>query len=230
MTIKEISAKILKGEQLTDAEKAFLQAYDPDKDKNDAAAAARRRAEEERDAAKAEADKLKKQIDDAKQAEEAAKQSQMTESQKRDAEFKKMQDQIAQLTKERDDNASKAAATQRSQSIRDAAKAAGIALAPKTVSEGLFYRMLETTLSGVDIANQTALTEALDKFKAENPGIITAPGNGSGVDTGKPSDGSKSKSNPWAKETFNLTEQVTLFEKSPDQARALAAEAGVKLD
>ena len=229
MSIKEITAKVLKGEALTDAEKAFLQSYDPDKDKNDAAAAARRKAEEERDAAKAETDKLKKQAEDAKQAEEAAKQSQMTEAQKRDAEFKKMQDQLAKLTKDRDDSASQAAAATRSQSIRDAAKAAGISLAPKTVSEKLFFQMLETTLSGVDVSDKTKLTEALDRFKGENPGIIAAPGKGSGVNPGDPFSRAGAK-NPWAKDSINVTEQVAMYEKDPAAARSLAAEAGVKLD
>lgn len=222
MSIKDIIAKVTKGETLTDAEKALLQSYDPEKEKNDAAAAARRKAEDERDAAKADADKLKKQVEDAKQ-------SQMTEGQKRDAEFKKLQDQVSQLTKERDDNAAKVTATTRSQAIRDAAKAAGISLAPKTVSETLFFQMLEATLSGVDISDKAKLTQALDTFKGENPGIIAAPGKGSGVNTGDPTKRTGAK-NPWAKDTINVTEQVTMYEKDPETARSLAAEAGVTLD
>lgn len=229
MSIKDILAKIQKGESLTDAEQATLAAYDPEKEKNDAAAAARRRAEDERDAAKAEADRLNKLVDDTKKAQEDAAKSQMTEAQRKDAEFKALQDQVAALTKERDVSKAAVSAAQRSQSIRDAAKAAGIALAPKTVSEGLFYGMLETTLSGVDISDKAKIDEALGKFKAENPGIIAAPGAGSGVNAGDPSL-MKTPKNPWAKDSFNLTEQVTLCEKDPQGARALAAEAGVKLD
>lgn len=36
--------------------------------------------------------------------------------------------------------------------------------------------------------------------------------------------------NPWAKETFNLTEQGKLFKENPVQAKELAAAAGVNLD
>ena len=230
MNIKDILAKLAKGEELTDAEKAFLKTYDPDKEKNDAAAAARRKAEEEAAALKAENAELKKKADEAKKAEDEAKKSQMTADQKRDAEFAELKAKIEGLEKAKTDAEQKAAAVQRSQTIRDAAKAAGIALAPKTVSETLFYQMLEATLSGIDITNQEALTAALDKFKTENPGIIIAPGNGSGVNPGDPANSDKSGKNPWAKDTFNLSEQVTLLEKDPDKARALAAEAGVKLE
>jgi len=229
MTIKEIHAKLLKGESLTDAEKEFLKVYDPDKEKNDAAAAARRKAEEEAAAAKSETEKLKRQIEDAKKAEEDAKKSQMTEAQRRETEFAAMKQQLADLAKAKTEAETKAAATQRSQAIRDAAKAAGISLAPKTVSERLFFQMLENTLSGVDIADQTALAAALESFKSENPGIIAAPGSGSGVNPGNPS-GAKSPKNPWSKDNFNLTEQVRLLQTEPDKARILASEAGVKLD
>ena len=36
-------------------------------------------------------------------------------------------------------------------------------------------------------------------------------------------------SNPFAKETFNMTEQAKLFKSSPEQAKALAAAAGVTI-
>lgn len=38
-----------------------------------------------------------------------------------------------------------------------------------------------------------------------------------------------STTNPFAKDTFNLTEQGKLFQENPEQARALAAEAGVTI-
>ena len=164
MNIKDILAKLAKGEELTDAEKAFLKTYDPDKEKNDAAAAARRKAEEEAAALKAENAELKKKADEAKKAEDEAKKSQMTADQKRDAEFAELKAKIEGLEKAKTDAEQKAAAVQRSQTIRDAANS------------------------------------------------------------------DKSGKNPWAKDTFNLSEQVTLLEKDPDKARALAAEAGVKLD
>jgi hypothetical protein len=228
MTIKEVLAKVRKGEALADDEKSILEAYDPDKAANDAAAAARRKAEDERDAAKQEAARLQKLAEDAQKAQDEAKRTQMTEAQKRDSDFKALQDSVAKLTKERDDSLAKAKATERSQTIRDAAKASGISLAPKTVSESLFFQMLEAQLSGVDTADHAKLTAAFEKFKSENPGIIAAPGRGSGVNPGNPSF-TKSTKNPFAKDTLNLTAQCELVRDNPAEAQRLAAEAGVPL-
>ena len=55
-------------------------------------------------------------------------------------------------------------------------------------------------------------------FKTERPGSGYQPAGG----------GTPGK-NPFAKETYNLTEQGRLFKENPEQARALAAAAGVKL-
>lgn len=65
MNIKELLAKALKGEALTDEEKAALAAFDPDKAANGAAAAARKAAEKERDTLKAQLDELQAKLDEA---------------------------------------------------------------------------------------------------------------------------------------------------------------------
>lgn len=41
--------------------------------------------------------------------------------------------------------------------------------------------------------------------------------------------GNPPASNPWAKDTWNMTEQGKMFRANPDQARQMAAAAGVKL-
>lgn len=41
--------------------------------------------------------------------------------------------------------------------------------------------------------------------------------------------GNPNTKNPFAKDTFNLTEQGKMFRDNPEQARAMAAEAGVKI-
>lgn len=229
MTIKEVLAKVRKGEALTDEEKAILDAYDPDKAANDAAAAARRKAEQEASDAKAALKKLQDDADAAKKAQDDANKANQTEAQRKDAEFKALQAQVAELTKSKTEAESKANALNRSQSIRDKAKAAGIGLAPKTVSEALFFQMLEATLTGVDVSDETALTAALEKFKTENPGVIAAPGSGSGVPTGSPASLTGGK-NPWAKGSENLTEQMSIYAKDPVAAKGLAAAASVQLD
>lgn len=45
----------------------------------------------------------------------------------------------------------------------------------------------------------------------------------------KPNGGSDPVKNPFAKETFNLTEQGKLYRENPEQARAFAAAAGVTI-
>jgi len=148
--ITEILAKIAKGEALTDAEKEFAKNYDPQKESDAAASAARKKAEAERDLAKAELDTLKQKADD------DGKKG-LSEIQQLTATVKELNGKVEGLTKAKADAEAKATAVQRSQTIRDAAKAAGITLAPKTVNETLFFQMLEAHLAKVDIADKTAL-------------------------------------------------------------------------
>jgi len=68
MNIKELLAKVAKGETLTADETAFLAAYDPDKASNGAAAAARKAAEKERDTLKAQLTELEAKLGDAENA------------------------------------------------------------------------------------------------------------------------------------------------------------------
>jgi colicin import membrane protein len=186
MSIKEILAKVAKGEALTDEEKTALAAYDPDKALNDAAAAARRKAEQDAVEAKTKLKELQDAAEAAKKATEDANKATQTEAQKREAEFKALQAQVTALTEAKKAAEAKNAATERSQAIREKAKAAGIALAPKTVSEKLFNQMLEAHLSGIEATDDDKLTAALESFKGENPGIIAAPGSGSGMNSGTP--------------------------------------------
>jgi hypothetical protein len=186
MTIKETLAKIAKGEALTDEEKSSLAAYDPEKAVNDAAAAARRKAEEQAAAFKKQLDEFQSSTAAQAAAMEEEKKAKMTEAQKREAFLADLQKKVEGLEKAKADAERQTKAIQRSQAIRDAAKAAGIALAPKTVSEKLFFQMLESTLDGVDVAQEEQLKAALEGFKAENAGVILAPGSGTGGDPGKP--------------------------------------------
>lgn len=65
MNIKELLAKMLKGETLTDEEKAYIASFDPDKSGDAKAAAARKAAEKERDALKAKLAELETALDEA---------------------------------------------------------------------------------------------------------------------------------------------------------------------
>lgn len=229
MTLKEILAKIAKGEELNEAEKKFLADYDPDKAVNDAAAAARRKAEAEKARLQTELDELKAANDAEKAAAEAAKSAKLTDAQRTEAKITQMSKEINELKAAKEEAEKASARLQRSQAIRDAAKAAGIALAPKTISEKLFFQMLEATVGEVDMADAEQLKTVLETFKNENPGVIAAPGAGSGLNPGEPGKSDTGK-NPWNKDSFNLSEQVRMFQAEPDRARTLAAQAGVKLD
>lgn len=65
MNIKELLAKMLKGETLTDEEKAYIASFDPDKSGDAKAAAARKAAEKERDTLKAKLAELETALDEA---------------------------------------------------------------------------------------------------------------------------------------------------------------------
>ena len=71
------------------------------------------------------------------------------------------------------------------------------------------------------------LEDVLKPMREASPHLFKAAG---GVGGYKPAGGGNPPaSNPFAKETFNLTEQGRLFKQNPEQARQMAAAAGVKL-
>jgi hypothetical protein len=61
----------------------------------------------------------------------------------------------------------------------------------------------------------------------EGKAFASAPNNGGGGAGG--SGGGGGKVNPWAKDTFNMTEQGKLYNENPTLAKSLAAEHGVTL-
>ena len=71
------------------------------------------------------------------------------------------------------------------------------------------------------------LEDVLKPMREASPHLFKAAGGAGGY---KPAGGGNPPaSNPFAKETFNLTEQGRLFKQNPEQARQMAAAAGVKL-
>lgn len=78
--------------------------------------------------------------------------------------------------------------------------------------------------------NPLTVGEFLTEIRETRPGLFKPdPINGAGTKPGagnqKPNTGAK---NPWAKETFNLTEQMVLLNTNPTQAAQLKAQAGVE--
>ena len=120
MKLKEILAKVAKGEALADDEKSYLGSYDPQAELDSAAAAARKRADAEAKAAKDALAALQGEFDDYKAANDPAKGQ---------GEIARLTKRLEKLEAERDAANAKSAALERASRIRSLAKDAGISAA-----------------------------------------------------------------------------------------------------
>ena len=221
MNIKEILAKVAKGETLTDEEKAFLGGYDPQADIDKASAAARRKAEKERDDALAKAAKAAEDLE--------AAQTALNNPQK-DDQLAKLAKEVEKLTKKNAEAEAKLKATARMEAIRAAAKANG-AVAAEGISAEIFDMLLDRAVGEVDVGDADALKGALEAFKSANPAMIADLGKGGVGGKGRPAGGAGATGgvNPWKEGSVNLTEQMRLLNTNPAEAQRLAGEAGVTL-
>lgn len=180
MNPKDIIQKLLSGSSLSDEEKSFLTSYDPDKAANDAAAAARRKAEAERDAKARELDELKAAQKAENDARSEKDKERMTEAERREAAFKALTDKVAALEKAKADADATAARVQRSSAIAAIREKRGIQFIPgvdPSITGGAF----EDAFKDVDLSDDAAVTAAVGAFTAANKGLILdRSGNGSG--------------------------------------------------
>ena len=227
MNIKELLAKLLKGETLTDAEKSFVEQYDPQKEIDTASAAARRKAEKEAKDALAKLDAQNATVKELSEKLEAAEKAVNDAKGGNSAEIAKMQKQIAKLEAINTANEQKLAANARMEAIRAAVKTAGIAAA-KGISPDALERLIDLSVGDTDVSDADAMKAVLDQFKAENPSMIAAEVKGG---SGVKGDPNASKftgiANPWKANTFNLTKQIEIMTAAPNTAKAMMAEAGV---
>ena len=92
------------------------------------------------------------------------------------------------------------------------------------MAAGLFDK---TKLVLADDGKVIGIDEQLEGIKKDNAFLFKT---GEIKNNYNPSAGAGANANnPFAKETFNLTEQGKLFKENPEQARVLASEAGYKL-
>ena len=77
-----------------------------------------------------------------------------------------------------------------------------------------------------DDGSLTGLKEQLDVLQKDKA-FLFKPANGGGGYN--PNNGNNPQKNPFAKDTFNLTEQGKLFKENPEQARAMASAAGITI-
>ena len=223
MNIKDILAKLLKGEALTDDEKAFAESFDLQGELDRASASARRKAEAQTK------DALKKHDDLQKQIEELTAQLAEKENAGRasETELAKLAKKIKSLEEKNAEAEAQLAANARMDAIVELAKANGIKPA-----EGISGKALETLLDlavgQTDVTDEDAMKAVFAQFKADNPSMIAAAVKQGANVRGQQDDNSfKGVANPWKGESINLTKQIEISQKNPDLAKQMMAEAGV---
>ena len=114
-----------------------------------------------------------------------------------------------------------AANTQKEDALKEKLKEAGV-----TDADYIIYKQggLDKFTFDKD-GNPIGMDDVLKPFKESSPHLFKNPGGGYIPSGG----GNPPANNPFAKETWNMTEQGKLFRENPAQARQLAAAAGVKL-
>ena len=220
MNIKDILAKIAKGETLTDAEKEFLGKFDLQKELDAAASGARKKAEQERDKLKGDLAKLQQDFDAFKEENDPAKAQDATA---------KLLKRIEKLEKDKAESDAKALSMERTAKIGALAKAAGIVPA-KGVDSKTIDVLVGNLLKDVkDLDDEDAVKALFDDFKANNAGLIAAETQGGVGQKGVPGKGGWTGANPFDPKTFNLTKQCELQATNPELAASLAQQAGVQL-
>lgn len=148
--------------------------------------------------------------------------STMEELKKSGADNEELQKKITDYESEIETLKTAAENAQKTYVLKDKLKAAGV-----TDADYVIYKQ-----GGLDKftfdkeGNPVGVEELLKPFKESSPHLFKVEPSGGY----KPQAGGKpNASNPWAKDTFNLTEQGRIFKEDPAQARELAAAAGVKI-
>lgn len=230
MKIKDVLAKVAKGETLTDEEKKLLADYDPEKAVNDAVAAYRRKADEKTQQLEADRDELKTQME-AIQAKLAEKDnSGKSERQKLEDRVKTLSDQLAAMNKKLEDADKEKATLARSAEVQKLREKAGIKFVPG-VSEEVMSGAFAAAFNGIqDLNDENVVKPILEAFRAANKAVIAdASGHGSGSQSHTGGGQFDAANNPFAEKTFNLTKQSELLKTNPVEAKRLAAAAGVTI-
>jgi len=181
MNIKELLAKISKGEALTDEEKAFVAAYDPDKAVNSSAAAARKSAEAKLKEKEAELLKMQTDIEALKVEAEEKANANKPELEKLTRELEKLKKGLAEK-----ETAVQQLIQEKRQMIRGG-KISRVMASLKFV-EGLdpdIVRLgVEKSLAAIgdeDLESEDVIKPILESFKAKNKAILVdTSGHGGG--------------------------------------------------
>jgi hypothetical protein len=231
MNLKDILAKLAKGEELTDAEKDFLSKVDLDKTTNDAAAAARRKAEEKLAAAEQrakDAEAKAKELADAADAKGSEGKSELEKAQKT---IERLTAQLAERDTLIKTLSSEKEGLSREQKIAAIIQKSGIAFIPRVdaAKQMKLLKMEFADLDLKDLDDENLTKPIVSAYLTANEAILVdQSGNGSGrVPNRSESFQGKKVANPWKKDTFNLTLQGQIVTGDPELAKRMKKEAGI---
>jgi hypothetical protein len=178
VTIKDILAKVTKGEQLTDEEKAVVAGFDPD----GLAAAARKKAEADAAKALADAQAFRAQLDEA--------QAKLSEAEgKGKTDLEKLTAQVATLTQQVTAARGEKAKLVRQQKLDDVIRGSGLQFVPD-VDGGIMRGALVKEFDGLtdeDLADAEKVKPIVGTFRARNKAVILdTTGHGAGGPAHKP--------------------------------------------
>lgn len=127
-------------------------------------------------------------------------------------------------------DANKAAKTEYDEKMKDMrlSTAIQIAIAADAQDVGIVSGLFDKSKLILDDGKVTGLDEQLTALKKDKP-FLFKDGKPKGKGYEPNGGGGPLDKNPFAKETFNLTEQGKILRENPEQARALAAAAGVTI-
>lgn len=210
--MKDILAKIAKGETLTEAEKEAVGRFDLQAEIDKAASGARRKAEADARTYKDKLDTLQAEFDAFKANNDPAKKQTETER------FMRRIEKLEADIKAKDAHA---AALERTARVRQLAKDAGIVPA-RGVDSKTIDLLVDNVARNLDLDDANAVKTAFDGFKASNAALIAADTRGGAGQRGTSGAGAFGGPNPFSKKSFNLTEQLRLRATDPNLAGQLA--------
>ncbi len=183
MNLKELLQKIAEGKELAKEEKDALVAFDPDKVRNEAAAAARKEAEAKAKAAQDELQKLKDEVEKAKADADAAAKDKMTEGEKLAAQIADLTKSISTMKAEKAEADKALATASRAASISSLREKLGIRFIDG-VDKSLLGNAFASALDGVEnLDDETLVGQRIEAFKSRNKALIfDAAGGGTGDD------------------------------------------------
>jgi len=177
MTIKDILAKAAKGEALTAEEKSFAESYDPQKELDSTAAAARKKAEADAEKARADLQALTTKLSEAE-----AKLNDAAGKGKTDLE--KLTTQVATLTSQVQAAQAEKAKLVRQQKLDDVIRGSGIQFV-KDVDGGIMRQALVREFEGLpddDLVDAAKVAPIVTTFRARNKAVILdTSGHGAGA-------------------------------------------------